>query len=188
MQIIVSPSKEMKFETSSADQAAIRLYNGLQYRYLRAGLTEADFTFLNESLRIISAEYGVVKPLDRIRPYRRDFSEKGLYKTWGDRIYQQVIQADRIILNVASDEFAKTITRYATDEDRIVTVAFLEQGEDGKLKKHAAISKKGRGQLVNYIARNKISALEAVKDFSDMGYRFNEELSDDSNWVFVRNS
>lgn len=210
MKIIISPSKEMTEETKKADRLpqlldfatefssgdewtedttlyqAIDLYNGLQFRYLKDNLSEEDFHFLDTHLRILSAMYGVVKPFDGIRRYRKDFKTKGLYKLWGDTLYRTLTQEDRLILNLASNEFSKTITRYATEEDTIINVGFMEETTDGKLKKHASISKKGRGQLVNYIARNRLTDFESVKAFDDMGYAFSEEKSDELNWVFIR--
>ena len=165
---------------------AIHLYHGLQFRYLKDGLSKENFNFLDGSLRILSARYGVVKPLDGIRHYRKDFATKGLYKLWGDKIYQVLTEENQLILNLASNEYSKTITRYARDEDRIITVDFLERTAEGELKKHASISKKGRGQLVNYIARNQITKINDVKDFNDLDYRFSKEQSDDLKWVFIR--
>lgn len=165
---------------------AIHLYHGLQFRYLKDGLSKENFNFLDGSLRILSARYGVVKPLDGIRHYRKDFATKGLYKLWGDKIYQVLTEENQLILNLASNEYSKTITRYARDEDRIITVDFLERTAEGELKKHASISKKGRGQLVNYIARNQITKINDVKEFNDLYYRFSKEQSDDLKWVFIR--
>ncbi|MGP6145827.1 YaaA family protein [Jeotgalibaca sp. A122] len=210
MRIIISPSKEMSKEPPISNRLpefidfakefstgeeltedlnryqAIHLYNGLQFRYLREGLSEDDFLFLDDYLRVISAQYGVVKPMDGIRHYRRDFTSKGLYKAWGDKIYQSLTKESSLVLNLASEEFGKTITRYATPKDRIVTVSFFEKDENGKLKKHASISKKGRGQLVNFIARHRITDSDFVKGFDDMGYQYNETNSDASKWVFIR--
>lgn len=208
--IITSPSKEMTKNTLKSDRQpalieyaeaysseedwsedttlyqAIDLYHGLQFRYLKAKLSDDDIIFLDNHLRILSAMYGVIKPLDGIRRYRKDFKTKGLYKLWADRLYQTITQEDRFILNLASAEFSKTITRYATDKDTIITIDFLEQTSDGQLKKHASISKKGRGQLVNYIARHRITDSDQVKAFDDMGYTFSTKHSDDQNWVFIR--
>ena len=165
---------------------AIHLYNGLQFRYLKDGLTNEDFNFLDDSLRILSARYGIIKPLDGIRHYRKDFTTNGLYKLWGDKIYKALLSESQLILNLASDEYSKTITRYTTAEDKMITVHFFEQTPDGDVKKHASISKKGRGQLVNYIARNRVTDMDEVKKFDDLGYQFNEEQSDELNWVFIR--
>ena len=210
VRIIISPSKEMtdspqtakrdpvliqyaeKFNTDEelTDDMecyqAIHLYNGLQFRYLKDGLTNKDFNFLDDSLRILSARYGIIKPLDGIRHYRKDFTTKGLYKLWGDKIYHALTNESQLILNLASDEYSKTITRYTTAEDKMITVHFFEQTPEGNLKKHASISKKGRGQLVNYLARNRVTDIDEVKKFDDLGYQFNEKQSDELNWVFIR--
>ena len=68
----------------------------------------------------------------------------------------------------------------------MITVHFFEQTPEGNLKKHASISKKGRGQIVNYLARNRMTDIDEVKKFDDLGYQFNEEQSDELNWVFIR--
>lgn len=208
--MIVSPSKEMTEQPPTSKRRpelldlaksfgsdemltddkslyrAINLYNGLQFRYLRDGLSEEDLIFLDDRLRILSAAYGVVKPFDGIRHYRRDFKTKGLYGAWGDNLYQMIAAEGEPILNLASDEFSKTVTRYTTDQDVLIDVAFYEEDEKGKRKKHSTISKKGRGQMVNYIARHRIKDIQLVKKFDDMGYRFRNQESDAYNWVFVR--
>ena len=147
--IIISPSKEMTDQPQKAERQpeliqyakefslneeltedadlyqAINLYHGLQFRYLKEGLSHEDLNFLDGYLRILSARYGVVKPLDGIRYYRKHFTTNGLYKSWGDKIYQVLSKEKKVILNLASNEYSKTITRYATDEDHIITVDFF---------------------------------------------------------------
>lgn len=210
MQIILSPSKEMAPEPKLSERKpilleralelsqpeylspdperyqAIDLYNGLQFRYLREGLSEEDLSFLDDCLMILSAQYGLVRPFDGIRRYRKDFTTKGLYKAWADSIYQAVSQPKKPLLNLASQEFSKTISRYATEADQIINVNFFEQTADGQIKKHSTISKKGRGQMVNYIARHRIKQIEEVKNFNDMGYVYSPKKSEANNWVFVR--
>lgn len=208
--IIVSPSKEMTDQPQKSQRLpqlieyakefstdeeltedtelyqALNLYHGLQFRYLKDGLSEEDFIFLDDHLRILSARYGVVKPLDGIRHYRKDFTTKGLYKLWKDTIYNSLTKENQLILNLASKEYSKTITRYTTDNDRLITVDFYERTGDGELKKHSTISKKGRGQLVNYITRHRITDPESIKSFDDMDYQFSQDESEEFNWIFIR--
>lgn len=208
--IIVSPSKEMTDQPQKSQRLpqlieyakefstdeeltedtelyqALNLYHGLQFRYLKDGLSEEDFIFLDDHLRILSARYGVVKPLDGIRHYRKDFTTKGLYKLWEDTIYNTLTKENQLILNLASKEYSKTITRYTTDNDRLITVDFYERTGDGELKKHSTISKKGRGQLVNYITRHRITDPESIKSFDDMDYQFSQDESEEFNWIFIR--
>lgn len=210
MIILISPSKEMAIEPLLSDRRpilmnkvlelsqpdnltedqsyyqAIDLYNGLQFRYLRQDLSDEDLTFIDKNLIILSAQYGIVRPFDGIRRYRKDFSTRGLYKAWGDSIYQEITLKKKAILNLASQEFSKNLTRYATPSDRIINVHFYEQTVNGELKKHASISKKGRGQMVNYIARNRINKLEDIKAFNDLNYNFSQTQSTENNWIFIR--
>lgn len=210
MKIIISPAKELSADAISSqrlpiliDQAkqlsqpndfkddthyyeALSLYNGLQFRYLKADLQPSDINFLDDHLYILSALYGPVKPRDGIRPYRKDFKTKGLYKAWGDAFYQVVSQSQEPILNLASQEFSKTITPYLTSNDTFITCHFFEETNEGQCKKHSTISKKARGQLVHWIAKKRIYMIEDVKAFNDMGYHFVESESSDNEWVFVR--
>lgn len=210
MIVLISPSKEMNdharvadqrpvlyeyamtlavpedFTTDLATYQALDLYDGLQFRYLKKGLDQSAWRFLGEHLRILSACYGVVRPFDGIRRYRKDFTTRGLYQAWGDRIYQALHQEGRTFLNLASDEYAKTVRRYIQEEDQMIDVAFYEQEADGTLKKHSTISKKGRGQLVNYLARTANLDLAHLKQFNDLDYQYDSRRSTQSEWVFVR--
>lgn len=165
---------------------AIDLYNGLQYRYLKKNLTEDDLQFLDRHLRILSAHYGVIRPFDSIQAYRKDFKLKGAYKAWEDRIYRHLTKETNLLLNLASQEFSKVVTRYQEDDIRIIDVDFYEKKEDGTLKSHSTISKKARGQFVNYLARTKVLTDNHLKAFNDMDYQFHFEESTDNHWIFIR--
>ncbi|MGB1319249.1 MAG: peroxide stress protein YaaA [Flavobacteriales bacterium] len=47
-------------------------------------------------------------------------------------------------------------------------------------------AKQARGMMAGYILRNGINNAEDLKGFTDGGYRFTQDLSDDSTWVFTR--
>jgi len=47
-------------------------------------------------------------------------------------------------------------------------------------------AKRARGLMIHYIIRNRLTDAEALKDFSDEGYLYNQELSSDSSWVYIR--
>ena len=40
--------------------------------------------------------------------------------------------------------------------------------------------------MSDYIIRNRISEPDGLKEFKGMGYRFNQKLTSDDNWVFTR--
>lgn len=89
---------------------AILSYEGIAYQYMAPSVFEdGEFDYVQENLRILSAFYGVVKPLDGVTPYRLEMQAKAkvngtkdLYEYWGDKIYREVSDEDRVIINLAS--------------------------------------------------------------------------------------
>ena len=77
------------------------------------------FEYIQQHLRILSAFYGVLKPMDGVTPYRLEMkakatigNEKNLYEYWGDMLYKGVRDEKGIIINLASKEYSKCIERY----------------------------------------------------------------------------
>ena len=91
---------------------AILSYEGIAYQYMAPSVFEnGQFVYVQEHLRILSAFYGVVKPMDGVTPYRLEMQAKAkiagtkdLYDYWGDRLYREVLDDSRIIINLASKE------------------------------------------------------------------------------------
>ena len=106
-----------------------------------------------------------------------------LYKFWQDEIAKKVLEDEDLIVNLASDEFSKTIKKYIKDE-KILNIEFFEN-VDGNLKKHSTISKKARGKMLYFMAKNKIKKIEDLKKFDLGGYSFSEEKSTDEKYVFI---
>ena len=155
-------------------------------------------SYVQEHLRILSAFYGVVKPLDGVVPYRLEMQStaniaetKDLYAYWGDALYKEVLDESRIIINLASKEYSKCIEKYLTPEDTYITCVFGELAPDKKTGK-AKIVQKGvyakmaRGEMVRYMAMNGIENPEDMKKFNGLGYVFSEELSNDNNFIFLK--
>ena len=73
-------------------KAAGFAFNGPAYKALDiASLQQADLVFAQQHVRILDALYGILKPLDSIKPYRLEMSNKistskgsGLYNFWGN--------------------------------------------------------------------------------------------------------
>ena len=106
-----------------------------------------------------------------------------LYKFWQDEIAKKVLEDEDLIVNLASDEFSKTIKKYIKDE-KILNIEFFENVDD-KLKKHSTISKKARGKMLYFMAKNKIENIRDIKNFNLVGYSFSEEKSTDEKYVFI---
>ena len=130
-----------------------------------------------------------LKPFDLINPYRLDFIMKtkmgNLYNFWKDDIAKNILKDTDFIVNLASDEFSKTVRKYIS-ENQILDFGFYEK-VDGKLKKHSTISKKARGMMLNFMTKNKIENIEDIKKFDKDGYEFVEEMSLENKFVFVKN-
>ena len=172
---------------------AILSYEGIAYQYMAPLVFEyGEFDYVQDNLRILSAFYGVLKPMDGVTPYRLEMQakakiagKKDLYEYWGDRIYKEVLDDSRIIINLASREYSKCIEKYLQPEDVFVTCIFGEfVGE--KIVQKGVYAKMARGEMVRFMAENRISEPEGLKGFNRLGYGFRADLSDDREYVFIK--
>ena len=153
---------------------------------------DSQFEYVQNHLRIISAFYGVLKPRDGVTPYRLEMQAKvgigetkNLYEYWGDLLYRSVIDNSRIIINLASKEYSKCIEKYLTRQDRYITITFCELSGD-KLVTKGTYAKMARGEMVRFMAENRIENPEDIKKFDRLGYPFRSDLSSDAEYVFER--
>lgn len=179
------------FELSKKGTPALFAYDGLVFKNIAADqFSKEEVAYANDHLRILSACYGSVRPLDEILPYRLEMQckmkveGKSLYQFWDDTLYESLYMEDKQILNLASEEYAKTIRKYAK-KDSFTDVEFLTYHK-GKLKTLATWAKMARGQMVSFIIKNKIDSPKDVKAFDWNGYEFEESLSTESKYVFVQ--
>ena len=171
---------------------AILAYNGIQYTYMAPAVFEqCYFDYVQEHMRILSGFYGSVKPLDGVVPYRLEMQAKAkidgcknLYEFWGDSLYREVLPEGRIIINLASKEYSKCIEKYLQPQDRFITVVFGEL-QNGKVVQKGVYAKMARGEMVRFAAEINAESPEELKAF-DRGYRFDEERSTETEYVFIR--
>jgi cytoplasmic iron level regulating protein YaaA (DUF328/UPF0246 family) len=148
-----------------------------------------------EQVRILSALYGVLRPLDRIERYRLDFGcslhvceARSLYEFWRQRITTHLIEDIRAravpaVVNLASAEFARAVDMRALGVP-VITPDFLQI--DGKQRKRVTVfSKQARGSMARWIAVGERRPDELV-EFDWDGYRFEPEASSCEAPVFVR--
>ena len=172
---------------------AILSYEGVAYQYMAPSVFEdGEFDYVQENLRILSAFYGVVKPLDGVTPYRLEMQAKAkvngtkdLYEYWGDKIYREVSDEDRVIINLASKEYSKCIEKYLSPKDTYITITFCELSGE-KLVTKGTYAKMARGEMVRFMAENDIENPDDIKKFDRLGYIFRSDLSSDSKYVFER--
>jgi len=180
------------FSLDNAKQALLAfkgdVYNGIN----ASSLSVKDLDFAQKNVRMISGLYGVLRPLDLIQPYRLEMGTKlsntqgkNLYDYWGSGI-SEVLNEDeeKLIVNLASNEYFKAIDKNIL-KAQILDIVFKER-KNNTYKVIGIYAKRARGLMINYIIRNRLTDAEALKDFSDEGYLYNQELSSDSTWVYVR--
>ena len=157
-------------------------------------LNENQINQLQSKLRILSGQYGLLKPLDLIQPYRLEMgtklkivTKKDLYQFWDKKITNQLNEelADNdVFINLASNEYFKVIKSNFLNS-KIITPVFKDY-KGGKLKMISFFAKKARGLMVRYIIDNSIENVEDLKGFNYEGYRFDENLSSNNELVFTR--
>ena len=171
---------------------ALVSYEGIQYQYMAPEVfTRKEWDYVQEHLRILSGFYGVLKPLDGVVPYRLEMQAKAhvngfknLYEFWGHRLYQEVSEGDRIILNLASKEYSRCIEKYLKPEDIYITCIFGEW-KKGKVIQKGTQAKMARGEMVRFMAEKGILDVEEIQGFDRLGYHFQEELSSENEYVFL---
>ena len=172
---------------------AVLSYEGIAFQYMAPSVFEdMQFEYVQNHLRILSAFYGVLKPMDGVTPDRLEMQAKvgigdakNLYEYWGESLYRSVIDDSRIIINLASKEYSKCIEKYLTPQDRYITIVFCELSGD-KLVTKGTYAKMARGEMVRFMAENRIENPEDIKKFDRLGYSFRSDLSSDAEYVFER--
>ena len=182
---------EMNIETRLTP--AILSYEGIAYQYMApAVFEETHLEYVQKHLRILSAFYGVLKPMDGVTPYRLEMQAKAsiagtkdLYEFWGSRLYEEVADEDHVIINLASKEYSKCIEKYLTEKDTYITCIFGELS-NGKVVQKGTYAKMARGEMVRFMAENQVSKPEELKTFDRLNYKFHEEFSTETEYVFIR--
>ncbi|MGN1115265.1 MAG: peroxide stress protein YaaA [Candidatus Ornithomonoglobus sp.] len=172
---------------------AVLSYDGIQYKYMAPQVFEDRyFEYIEKHLRIISGFYGILRPFDGITPYRLEMQArlktgfcKNLYDYWRDDIYRELTADDNVILNLASNEYSRTVSKYLTGDIQYITCIFGEM-ISGRIKEKGVYVKMARGEMVRYMAENDIEDLEKIKEFDRLGFKYNDSLSEKNKFVFVK--
>lgn len=168
---------------------AWQLYDGLMYRYMeRRDLSEQEMAYLDQHVRLATAFYGLISPFERISPHRLDFQgslkigHQSLKQYWRP-FYDEGVADEEVILSLASSEFEQVFSPQI--QKRLRKVIFMEE-VDGQYKTHSTISKKGRGRMLSWMAKQGIQDLVDLQAFSSDGFRYCSDKSTDSLLTFVR--
>lgn len=170
-------------------------FQGDVYKGLRADTFDiSDFDFAQKHAATLSGLYGILRPLDGVSPYRLEMGYRlhttkhnDLYEFWGKTIASslpQLLDEEQPIINLASEEYMKSIKPYVT-KDRIITPWFM-QIKDGVPVFQAVHAKNARGSFMRWIIKNRISSTSDFRDFAEDRYQFDEGLSTVQKPVFTR--
>ena len=170
---------------------AVLSYDGIQYKYMAPHVfKDGYFDYIENHLRILSGFYGVLRPFDGITPYRLEMQArvktdfcKNLYDFWGADIYNEV--KDDLILNLASEEYAKTVHNYIEPDVRFITCIFGEL-TNGKIKEKGVHVKMARGEMVRFMAENNICDINDIKGFDRLDFMYSESMSEENRFIFLK--
>jgi len=181
--------------TKNNSRQAIYAFKGDVYLGLDAYTIPTEKTEqLQNKLRILSGQYGLLKPLDLMQPYRLEMgtklkieSNENLYQFWGNAITDALndeMDKEEVFVNLASNEYFKVINKTLL-KTPIITPVFKDYKND-KLKIISFYAKKARGMMVRYIIDNTIETVEGLKGFNYGGYAFDANLSSEKELLFTR--
>ncbi len=181
--------------TSSNARPAIYTFSGEVYRGLDAyTISEEKLDRLQDTVRIISGLYGVLKPLDLMQAYRLEMGtkfpvgkHKNLYEFWRKKVTQafnEELEDDELFLNLASAEYFKAIDMKALKVP--VITANFKDFKNGEYKMIMTFAKQARGYMTRYIIDTNAETIADIKGFNYEGYGFSEDLSSANELVFIR--
>lgn len=181
--------------TKDNARPAVYAFSGDVYRGLDVyNLPNDKIEFMQESLRIISGLYGVLKPLDLIQPYRLEMGtrmpvgkNKNLYEFWKKKITQKLndeLEDGELFVNLASNEYFKAIDTKQLKVP-VITPVFKDL-KNGEYKTIMTFAKLARGYMTRYILDTNARTLDDLKGFDYEGYHYSEPLSNDGELVYIR--
>ncbi len=182
--------------TKENARPAIYAFSGDVYQGLDAyTIPEEQLQNLQDKLRILSGQYGILKPLDLMQPYRLEMGtqlkmgrKKNLYEFWKKQLtayLNEELEDEELFVNLASNEYFSAIDKKSLKVP-IITPVFKDWKND-KLKVISFFAKKARGSMVRYILDTNAETLEDIKAFDVDGYAYSEQFTENVlEPVFVR--
>nr|WP_233164177.1 peroxide stress protein YaaA [Snuella sedimenti] len=184
----------LPFTTDNARQA-VYAFSGDVYRGLDVyTIPQEKIEIMQNTVRIISGLYGLLKPTDLIQPYRLEMGtkfpvgkNKNLYEFWRTTITKALneeLEDDELFLNLASNEYFKAIDKKALKVP--VITANFKDFKNGEYKTIMTFAKLARGYMTRYVIDTNAQTIDDLKGFNYEGYNFSEPMSTDTELVFIR--
>ncbi len=183
--------------TTYNSKPAVLAFNGDVYEGLQApSLGEADLVWAQEHVSILSGLYGLLRPLDRMQPYRLEMGTalatqrgKTLYAYWGDTLARQLnrqlaAHKPRVVVNLASQEYFRAVQGQGL-KARVIECVF-EDWKPGGYKVISFFAKRARGMMLRHAITERLAAPAGLEKFKAEGYRFESAVSEPDRLVFRR--
>ena len=187
--------------TAGNSRQAVLAFNGDVYEGLDARTLDlADLQWAQNHLAILSGLYGVLRPLDRMQPYRLEMGTRlataagsNLYQFWGSQIAEHLntrlrapsAKADTpVVVNLASQEYFKAVDRKAL-KARVIECVF-EDWKSGNYKIISFFAKRARGLMARYAITHRVATPRQLEGFDLDGYAFAPASSGPERLVFRR--
>ena len=184
-------------KVSNDSKQSMLVFKGDVYQGLQAeDLTKSEMNFAQKHIRILSGLYGILRPLDLMKPYRLEMGTKletengkNLYEFWGNKIQKNVLnelkdQKSDLLINLASNEYFSALGKLPEDINTISPT--FKDYKNGKYKIISFYAKKARGLMARWIIQNKVKDSEDLVKFNVDGYKFSKSESTASAPVFLR--
>jgi len=177
------------------NRPAVFAFNGEVYRGLNvSALSESKHELMQKTLRILSGHYGLLRPLDKIMPYRLEMGtklaigkSKNLYEFWQSAVtsaLNEELENSELIVNLASHEYTKCLD-FKSIKNRVITPVFKEN-KNGVYKVLSVYAKYARGLMARYIIEQNVNTADEIKAFDLDGYHWAADLSNEEQLVFIR--
>lgn len=183
--------------TAANSRQALLAFNGDVYEGLAARtLAPEDLEWAQGHLCILSGLYGMLRPLDRMQPYRLEMGTRlatdagsNLYHYWGSRIAEHLntrLRADTtpVVVNLASQEYFKAVDTKAL-KARVIECVF-EDWKGGTYKIISFHAKRARGLMARYAITHRLTTPHSLQGFDLEGYTFTSAASQPERLVFRR--
>lgn len=181
----------------TSEWAAVLAYTGIVFKRLNPkAFTEDDFRYAQDHLRLTSFCYGLLRPLDVIRPYRLEgdvqLPEPGnrtMFAYWQARLtdlfIQEIKASGGVLCYLASDEMHGLFDWKRVEREVTVITPEFRVWKNGKLATIVIYTKMSRGEMTRFILKNRIENPSQLKDFTWEGFEFHEEFSDEKKYIFI---
>ena len=185
--------------TPANSRPAVLAFDGDVYGGLAAyTLRPAQLDWAQQHLVILSGLYGLLRPMDRLQPYRLEMGTRlahpggaDLYSFWGSTLAEHLNQrlaadAKPVVVNLASQEYARAVPRRALAA-RVVDCVFEQRRPDG-YQIISFFAKRARGLMARWAVQHRVGTVRRLQQFNAEGYAYDPSASAPDRLVFRRDS